>query len=187
MKDLMYRLGVRSRRNLKYGKISKVCSRCGPDNQARDIADCKNFSHQAPIAEQAVPVSDPSACGLTKWEQDTFRDILGNVNNTLRFQIQLAVPLLAGCVTALNIIPPQAHQELLNLLDRWVFIPVLFSMAVSYYGLELHWVVQDGKPSDSAAMLSRLLKKKYQMMHLAVLLQGLGLVLLMVFVLLEYK
>ena len=39
-----------------------------------------------------------------KWERDVFRDVLNNVNQTLRFQIQMAIPLLAACVTVLNII-----------------------------------------------------------------------------------
>ncbi|MBX9689917.1 MAG: hypothetical protein K2X27_24615, partial [Candidatus Obscuribacterales bacterium] len=139
-------------------------------------------SKESASSKQEVPTE-----GLTKWEQDTFRDIINNVNNTLRFQIQLAVPLLAGCVTALNIMPPQEHQEFLNFFDRFVFIPVLLSMAVSYYALELHWGVSKDKPTDNVESLSRLVKKKYLMVHLAILLQGAGLVLLICFVLLEYK
>jgi len=49
-----------------------------------------------------------------KREFDIFRDVLGNVNNTLRFQIQLSVTLLAACVTVLNIVPPQEHAALLK-------------------------------------------------------------------------
>ncbi len=134
-----------------------------------------------------IPSTAPDLDRLTKWEQDTFRDMLNNANNTLRFQIQLAVPLLAGCVTVLNILPPQAHQEFLNKCDRWVFIPVLSSMAAAYYGLELHWGVIKGRPTDNIELLSNLVRKKYQMVHLAITLQALGLILLIVFVLLEYK
>lgn len=135
----------------------------------------------------SVPTKTEPEAGLTKWEQDTYRDIISNVNNTLRFQIQMAVPILAGCVTALNMVPPQEHQEFLNNYDRWVFCPVLLSMAVSYYGLELHWGVQRGKPTDDHEVLGKLVKKKYRMVHSAIILQALGLLLLFIFVLLEYK
>ncbi len=134
-----------------------------------------------------VPTKSEADTTLTKWEQDTYRDILSNVNNTLRFQIQLAVPILAGCVTALNMVPPQEHQEFLNNYDRWVFCPVLLSMAVSYYGLELHWGMQKGRPTDDHESLTRLVRKKYALVHSAILLQALGLLLLFIFVLLEYK
>lgn len=137
-------------------------------------------------SQQALSIASAGE-GLSKWEQDTFRDILNNANNTLRFQVQLAVPLLAGCVTALNIIPPQAHQELLNLLDRWVFIPVLLSMGAAYYGLEMHWTVKPGKILDNVESLTKLIRRKYDLVHLAIVLQATGLILLMVFVLLEYK
>jgi hypothetical protein len=137
-------------------------------------------------SQQALSMASAGE-GLTKWEQDVFRDILNNANTTLRFQVQLAVPLLAGCVTALNIIPPQAHQELLNLLDRWVFIPVLLSMGVAYYGLELHWVAKPGDEPDNIKELTQLIRKKYDIVHTAIVLQAVGLVLLMIFVLLEYK
>ena len=131
---------------------------------------------------------------MSKWEQDTFRDVLSNVNNTLRFQIQLGVPLLAGCITALNIVPPQQHHELMNEIDRFVFIPVLLSMGVSYAGLEWHWGFNKDKTipgqaqlTDKAEDLALLVKRKYLMVHIAILLQAFGLVLLMLFVLLEFK
>ena len=124
---------------------------------------------------------------LSKWEQDTYRDIISNVNNTLRFQIQLAVPILAGCVTALNMVPPQEHMEFLNNYDRFVFIPVLLSMGVSYYALELHWGLEKGKPTDNHEVLSKLVKRKYLMMHTGIVLQAIGLILLFVFVLMEFK
>lgn len=76
-----------------------------------------------------------------KLEYDLFRDVLSNVNQTLRFQISLAVPLMAACVTILNIVPPQQHQELLNNFDRWVFIPALISIGLGYHGLQRHWHV----------------------------------------------
>jgi hypothetical protein len=124
-----------------------------------------------------------------KWERDVFRDVLSNVNQTLRFQIQMAVPLLAACVTVLNLVPPQSHQELLNDLDRWVFIPVLISVAIAYRGLEFHWYSdsQRTKLSQDIKELYKLVKYKHRMVKMAILLQALGLVLLMVFVLLEYK
>ncbi|HEY9718655.1 MAG TPA: hypothetical protein V6C69_14375 [Trichormus sp.] len=124
-----------------------------------------------------------------KWERDVFRDVLSNVNQTLRFQIQMAVPLLAACVTVLNLVPPQSHQELLNDLDRWVFIPVLISVAIAYRGLEFHWYSdsQRTKLSQDIKELYKLVKYKHRMVKMAILLQALGLVLLMVFVLLEYR
>jgi hypothetical protein len=124
-----------------------------------------------------------------KWERDVFRDVLSNVNQTLRFQIQMAVPLLAACVTVLNIVPPQAHQALLNDLDRWVFIPVIVSVMIAYRGLEFHWYsnTQRTKLSQDIQELYKLVKYKHRMVKIAILLQALGLVLLMVFVLLEYK
>jgi len=158
-------------------------------SQAAINAKTKSSSYKSIFlssSQQALSMASAGE-GLTKWEQDVFRDILNNANNTLRFQVQLAVPLLAGCVTALNIIPPQAHQELLNLLDRWVFIPVLLSMGVAYYGLELHWVAKPGDEPDNVNELTRLIRKKYDVVHTAIVLQAVGLVLLMVFVLLEYK
>lgn len=147
---------------------------------------------QSIAAAQSQPVEKKDSAneiGMTKWEQDTFRDVLNNVNNTLRFQIQLGVPLLAGCITALNVVPPQEHQELLNEIDKFVFLPVLLSMGVSYYGLEWHWgFTKDGSsPTSNPADLAKLVKRKYMMVHLAILLQAMGLVLLMVFVLLEFK
>ena len=124
-----------------------------------------------------------------KWEHDIFRDALSTVNNTLRFQIQMAVPLLAACVTVLNIVPPQAHQELLNELDRWVFIPAILSMVVSYHGMEKHWYLDKHltKLGDDVKELYNLVRYKYRMVHASITLQGLGLFLLMLFVLLEYK
>lgn len=140
------------------------------------------------LASTTGSLPEKAGEGLSKWDQDTFRDIISNVNNTLRFQIQLAVPILAGCVTALNLVPPQEHQDFINNYDRWVFIPVLLSMGVAYYGLELHWgMAKDNKPTDNHEVLSKLIKKKYLMMHLAIFLQALGLILLFGFVLLEYK
>jgi len=126
---------------------------------------------------------------VTKWDFDLFRDALNNANQTLRYQLSLGVPLLFACVTVLNIVPPQAHQELLNQLDRWVFIPVLLSMAVLYKGLEAHWYY-DGRhtsPPEEFEHFYDLVRLKYRLAHLACFLQGLGLVLLGVFVLLEYK
>lgn len=135
---------------------------------------------------------DPS--GLTpdelKREFDIFRDVLSNVNNTLRFQIQLGVPLLAGCVTVLNIVPPQQHQELLNELDRWVFIPAIASMVIGYRALEFHYYAKAVKKRFGATdimELYQLVRYKHRMVRYTVLCQGLGLILLMVFVLLEYK
>ncbi len=46
-----------------------------------------------------------------KREFDVFRDVLGNVNNTLRFQIQLSVTLLAACVTVLNLVPRKSIRH----------------------------------------------------------------------------
>jgi hypothetical protein len=124
-----------------------------------------------------------------KREFDIFRDVLGNVNNTLRFQIQLGVPLLAACVTVLNIVPPQEHQELLNELDRWVFIPALASMAIGYHGLEHHWYSNPKRAKLDADIneLYALVRYKHKMVRFALALQGLGLSLMMLFVLLEYK
>jgi len=127
--------------------------------------------------------------GISKWEWDLFRDALSNVNQTLRYQISLGVPLLAACVTVLNIVPPQEHQELLNFIDKWVFIPVLAGMGVSYAGLEQWWYTDKlkGKPDESLKDLYKLVDYKYHMVHISIFLQGFGLVLLMLFVLFEFK
>jgi hypothetical protein len=124
-----------------------------------------------------------------KREFDMFRDVLNNVNSTLRFQIQLNVTLLAACVTVLNIVPPQAHQELLNDLDRWVFIPVIVSMGVGYHGLEHHWYSSKKhfKLDHDIKQLYQLVRYKHQMVRMALGLQALGLGLMMVFVLLEFQ
>jgi hypothetical protein len=123
-----------------------------------------------------------------KREFDIFRDVLGNVNQTLRFQIQLSVTLLAACVTVLNIVPPQEHQALLNDLDRWVFMPALVSMGVGYHGLEHHWYSRKSYKLDSDInLLYQLVRYKHRMVRIALTLQGLGLMVMMAFVLLEYK
>ncbi|MBX9569792.1 MAG: hypothetical protein K2X77_12920 [Candidatus Obscuribacterales bacterium] len=172
------------------------CPHCGsnPDAFSETLSQSITQSFQAisqSLAAQANPPKEekPNEIGMSKWEQDTFRDVINNVNNTLRFQIQLGVPLLAGCITALNVVPPQEHQALLNEIDRFVFLPVLASMGVSYIGLEWHWgFTKDGsQPTSKASDLALLVKRKYMMVHLAILLQAAGLVLLMVFVLLEFK
>lgn len=148
-------------------------------------------SVSTPEEQASSAVFDTS--GMTaeelRWEHDIFRDVLGNVNNTLRFQISLGVPLLAGCITVLNIVPPQAHQEFLNDIDRWVFIPALVSMVIAYRGLEFHWYTnkQHKKLDNNVQELYKLVRYKHHMVRLAIMLQGLGLILLMVFVLLEYK
>lgn len=163
----------------------EVCPQCGSGRFL--LGEAADMAAMQKIIDAQKDKAGTQGEGLTKWEQDTFRDIINNVNNTLRFQIQLGVPLLAGCVTALNIVPPQEHQELLNLFDKWVFIPVLLSMGVGYYGLELHWGMTKGKPTDETDSLYRLVKKKYLMVHLAILLQLAGLILLITFVVVEYK
>lgn len=176
--------------------LKDSCPHCGsgPDALSETLSQSITQSFQAisqTLAAQAAPPKEEKAneIGMSKWEQDTFRDVINNVNNTLRFQIQLGVPLLAGCITALNVVPPQEHQALLNEIDRFVFLPVLASMGVSYIGLEWHWgFTKDGsQPTSNASDLARLVKRKYMMVHLAILLQAAGLVLLMVFVLLEFK
>lgn len=175
-----------------FGKVSaeQPCPHCG--SQGEDGSTDLNMgfpslASSAGTLPGSASMMQTQTSGLSKWEQDTFRDIINNVNNTLRFQIQLAVPILAGCVTALNLVPPQEHQEFLNNFDRWVFIPVLLSMALSYYGLEMHWVLDENKPSENVETLAKVVKRKYLMMHSAIILQALGLILLIIFVLLEYK
>lgn len=174
---------------------SQPCPHCGsdPESLSQTLSQSLTQSFQAitqTIAAQNAPKEEKSSTneiGMSKWEQDTFRDVINNVNNTLRFQIQLGVPLLAGCITALNVVPPQLHQQLLNEIDRFVFVPVLLSMGVSYIGLEWHWGFTKDRLNDKVEDLAKLVKRKYMMVHLAILLQAMGLVLLMVFVLLEFK
>lgn len=124
-----------------------------------------------------------------KREFDVFRDVLSNVNNTLRFQIQMSVPLLAACVTVLNIIPPQEHQKMLNDLDRWVFIPAIIAMALAYRGLEFHWYSdkKNVRLDRDIKELYKLVQYKHRMVRIVTAMQGLALLLLMLFVLLEYK
>lgn len=156
----------------------------GPDASAqKEGADESNS--ERPDKE---PNSEDGS-GISKWERDLFRDALSNVNQTLRYQISLGVPLLAACVTVLNLVPPQEHQELLNYLDKWVFIPVLVGMGVAYAGLEQWWYLdkQRSKPDDNLDSLYSIVRYKYHMVHISVFLQGLGLVLLMIFVLIEFK
>ncbi len=129
------------------------CPHCGAaPNSSSENLDFKKSYDRMGLSPKSLPSEVVPSEGLTKWEQDTFRDIINNVNNTLRFQIQLAVPILAGCVTSLNIVPPQEHQEFLNLYDRWVFIPVVLSMGVAYHGLEIHWGID--KKTGRWTMLS---------------------------------
>jgi hypothetical protein len=125
----------------------------------------------------------------SKWERDVFLGALSNVNNTLRFQISLAIPLLAACVTMLNIVPPQAHQELLNDFDRWVFIPALLSIGVGNLGLEKHPYAEKQLSDniDNFAGLYRLVNYKNNTVRAVIALQALALILMMTFVLLEYK
>lgn len=125
-----------------------------------------------------------------KWEHDIFRDALSNANQNLRFQMSLGVPLLAACVTVLNLVPPQSHQELLNNLDRWVFLPVLASIVIAFKGLEKHWYIDKklNKLDDgNIDQLYELVRFKYKMSRIALTLQGSGLILMMAFVLLEYR
>src|SRR6185369_17193217 len=92
--------------------------------------------------EKAVPNGHEDDFGPdspSKWERDLFRDALSNVNQTLRFQMSLALPIMGAYLGILNIMPPQEHQKLLNDCDRFVFLPVLISMGVSYLGLKQHW------------------------------------------------
>lgn len=156
----------------------------GPDASAQK-AGAKDADSGSP--DKGLSAEDGS--GISKWERDLFRDALSNVNQTLRYQISLGVPLLAACVTVLNLVPPQEHQELLNYLDKWVFIPVLVGMGVAYAGLEQWWYLdkQRSKPDDNLDSLYGIVRYKYRMVHISVFLQGLGLVLLMIFVLIEFK
>ncbi len=126
---------------------------------------------------------------IDRTELDLFRDALSNVNQTLRFQISLAVPLLAACLTVLNIIPPQAHQEFINMLDRYVFVPVIVSICFSWHGLEHHWYHDKNRtrPLNTIEGLYTLVAYKYKMARWALGFQGLGLALLGLFILLEYK
>jgi hypothetical protein len=158
------------------------------------------------LAESVSGVSDPMFSGAgsiqksdelkssigsdkAKWERDVFRDVLSNVNQTLRFQISLAVPLLAACVTMLNIVPPQAHQELLNDFDKWVFIPALLSIGIGYLGLEKHphTYKKSTESIDNVEDLYRIIRYKNNTVRTVISLQALALVLMMSFVLLEYK
>jgi hypothetical protein len=64
-------------------------------------------------------------------------------------------------------------------------------MVIGYRGLEFHWYA-GGKPrrhvgSADIVDLYQLVRYKHRMVRYTVLIQGLGLVLLMIFVLLEYK
>ncbi len=124
-----------------------------------------------------------------KYEHDHCRDALSNVNQTLRFQISLAVPLMAACVTMLNIVPPQAHQELINEFDRWVFLPALISIGIGLHGLERHWYFHKklGQRMDDFDELYDLIRYKNKIVRIVISLQATALVLMMVFVLLEYK
>lgn len=124
-----------------------------------------------------------------KREFDMFRDVLNNVNNTLRFQIQMSVPLLAACVTVLNLVPPAEHLKLLNDLDRWVFLPALLSMAIGYHGLEQHFYSNKSNTrlDSDVKELYKIVRYKYRCVRWGLILQGIGVVLMMVFVMLEYK
>ena len=126
---------------------------------------------------------------LIKWQHEVFRDVLSNVNETLRSQINLAVPLMAACVTILNIVPPQAHQELLNELDRWVFLPALVSIGLSYHGLQKHWYLDKrlSKLNENIEELYELVEYKDKMIHLSLAFQAIAVLLMMTFVLLEFK
>ncbi|GEM_PF-1815883 len=126
---------------------------------------------------------------ISKWERDLFRDSLSNVNQNLRYQISLGVPLIGACIAVLNVVPPQAHQELLNNLDRFVFIPAVLGMAVAYAGLESWWYLdrKRTRPGDDLDSLYGLIRHKYRMMHWAICLQALALCLLMFFVICEFK
>jgi hypothetical protein len=143
-------------------------------------------SAQAGTSEFAVPPMSPDK---VKLEYDLFRDALSNVNQTLRFQISLAVPLMAACVTMLNIVPPQSHQELLNEFDRWVFLPALISIGMGYHGLERHWYLHRKKNQlvGDVDELYDLVQYKNRMVHIVLVLQAVALILMMTFVLLEYK
>ena len=125
---------------------------------------------------------------FSRYEFDLFRDALANVNHTLRFQLSLNVPLLAACITVLNLVPPQTHEQLLNELDRYVFIPVIVSMVLSYMGLERHRAhPQAGRIKLDLDLLYNLVRYKYKMVHRAQVFQTTALVLFILFVLLEYK
>jgi hypothetical protein len=166
-----------------------------PGKQGDPSKGSEQRASAANLALSAIDIEQGSTLDISglspdevKREFDIFRDVTNNVNNTLRFQIQLSVGLLAACVTVLNIVPPQSHQEMLNDLDRWVFIPVLISMFIGYRGLEHHWYsnTRHQRLPDIKG-LYLMVKYKHKMIRWTLALQAFSLLVMMVFVLLEYR
>src|SRR5271155_4154028 len=68
------------------------------------LSQGQSFQVEKSDADVVVSDKDKEKEPFTKYEFDMFRDVLSNVNNTLRFQLSLNVPLLAACITVLNIV-----------------------------------------------------------------------------------
>jgi hypothetical protein len=124
---------------------------------------------------------------LSRFEFDYCREALTNANNTLRFQISWSVPLLAACITVLNIVQPQSHQEFVHQIGRFVFILVVISVSIAYFGLQRYAPFPHGRDfSLDMDVLGGLIRFKNNMIRLAQFFQISGVVLLCLFVLLEY-
>ena len=125
----------------------------------------------------------------TEWDLGLSRDVLTNANETLRTKLGLQAGLLAGCITLLNVIPRSNGPAFLDDLDRWVFIPALISMVITYFGLQKHCKYDLVKKDrmDQLKEIYAVVQFKYKMLHWSSAFLILSAVLLGTFVLAEFK
>lgn len=103
----------------------------------------------------------------------------------------LAGGLIAGCVTMLNFLNPSNTGPIVNFvdeMDRFVFIPALISMILSYIGLEHHWNYRrrKSKPPEQMEDLYSMVSYKYRMLHAATACLIVSALLLSTFILIEF-
>jgi hypothetical protein len=108
----------------------------------------------------------------TRWELDIFLHTLYNVNDNLRLHMTISGGLMAACIGMLNVFEPghsSTVESFVNDIDRYVFIPAMLSMVISYIGLQHHWNYKKRKSHgpDQMEELYALVTFKYRMLHLA--------------------
>jgi hypothetical protein len=127
----------------------------------------------------------------TRWELDLFLHTLYNVNDNLRLQMTISGGLMAACIGMLNVMAPGHATKVVgfvNDVDRYVFIPALISIVISYVGLEHHWNYsrRKAKPPEQMEELYSMVAFKYKMLHMASVFLLISAALLGAFILIEF-
>lgn len=127
----------------------------------------------------------------TRLEFDLFLHTLYNVNDSLRLQMTLSGGMMAACVTMLNVFGPTHTGNVVGFvdaLDRYVFIPAMVSIVISYFGLEHHWNYRKrkAKPPEQMDELYSMVAFKYKMLHTASVFLVISAVLLGLFILVDF-